>query len=113
MTHSKSFPREVAGSNQPRWEEVFLSLAEEQAEEERARRDNMSLLKQCLDDAGTVTRAKNLQAYQSDIVAMALALFSKRASHIVYWKDGKCKEKFDRSREKLRTTPAPEPRRRS
>lgn len=112
MTHSKSFPGEARGNGLPRWEEVYLSLTEEQAEEDRARKENLSLMKQCLDDAGNVARAKNLQAYQSDIVALALALFGKRASHIVYWKDGRCKEKFDRARERPKAIPQ-EARRRS
>ena len=73
-----------------------MSLAEEHAEEERARKENISLMKQCLDDAMAIARSKNLQPYQSDMVLMAVTLLNKRASHAVHWKDSKCKEKFDR-----------------
>ena len=93
MAHSKSFPREEGNST--RWEEVSLTLAEEQAEEERARKENTRLMRQCLDDAGSVMRGKNLQQYQSDMVLLAVTLFGKRASHAVYWKDSRCREKFE------------------
>lgn len=102
MSHSKSFPREVKGNTQ--WQEVYLTLAEDQQEEERARKENLSLMKQCVEDATTVMRAKNLQTYQSDMVAIAVTLFAKRASHTVYWKDRKCKEKFDQQGEVPRAT---------
>ena len=96
MAHSKSFPKEEGNST--RWHEVTLSLAEEQAEEEKARKENISLMKRCLDDASGIMRARSLQPYQSDLVLMAVTLFGKMASHSVYWKDSRCKEKFDRLR---------------
>lgn len=102
MSYSKSFPRDVKGSTQ--WQEVYLTLAEDQQEEERARKENLSLMKQCMEDATTIMRTKSLQAYQSDLVAIAVTLFAKRASHTVYWKDRKCKEKFDQQLEAPRAT---------
>jgi len=37
MAYSKNFPRTVEGSNYPRWEEVYLTVEEEQQEEEKSR----------------------------------------------------------------------------
>jgi hypothetical protein len=42
-----------------------------------------------------------LKDFQSDMVSIASALFEKRASHSVYWKESRAKEKFD---DKFQTT---------
>jgi hypothetical protein len=93
--HTKSFPKDE--SNRTTWQEVMLTPAEERGEEERARTENLSLLKQCLEDAAGIMKAKSLQPYQSDLVLMAVTLFGKRASHAVYWKDEKCRDKFEKA----------------
>ena len=36
-----------------------------------------------------------MKEYQTDIINMAISLFEKRASHSVYWKESKAKDKFD------------------
>jgi hypothetical protein len=95
MVFSKNFPRNVEGSNYPRWEEVFLTEEEEKAEEERSRQENISLMKECVEDAKKIMAEKDLKEYQSDLISLAISLFEKRASHVIYWKESKAKEKFD------------------
>ncbi|MFC1801069.1 hypothetical protein ACFLZB_01265 [Nanoarchaeota archaeon] len=96
MTFSKNFPRTIEGSNYPRWEEVFLTDEEEKAEEERSRQENISLMKECVEDAKKIMAEKDLKEYQSDLISLAISLFEKRASHVIYWKESKAKEKFDK-----------------
>jgi len=95
MPFSKSFPRTVKGSPYPRWEEVFISEEEEKVEEEKCRIENLKIMDQCLEDAKKIMANKNLKPYQTDLIRMAIALFEKRASHSVYWKERKAKDKFD------------------
>ena len=96
MMYSKSFPRTVEGPNYPRWEEIKLSDEEEKAVEVLCKEDNTALLKECIDDARKIFQEKGLKDYQTDLVNVALALFEKRASHSVHWKENKAKEKFDK-----------------
>jgi len=96
MGFSKSFPRNIEGSNYAKWEEVSITDEEEKEEEENARNENIQLMKQCVEDAKSILGEKGLKDYQTDIVSMAVALFEKRASHSVYWKEGRTKEKFNK-----------------
>ena len=96
MTFSKSFPRYVKGSVYPRWEEVFLTEEEEKEIEQKSKEENIRLMKECIDDAKKIIDEKNLKRFQTDLVRTAISLFEKRASHVVYWKESKCKEKFDK-----------------
>ena len=41
-------------------------------------------------------KSKGLKPYQTDMVNMALSLFDKRASHEIFYKENKAKEKFDK-----------------
>jgi hypothetical protein len=95
MSFSKSFPKTSKGSTYPTWEEVFLDPEEEKGIEKLADKENLELMKYCLDEAKTILSEKNLKDYQSDVVQVAIALFNKISSHVVYWKESKCKEKFD------------------
>lgn len=95
MPFSKSFPKQSKTSTYPQWEEVTLTEAEEKAEEERARSENVNLFKECIEDAKSILIGKGLNESNSDIIKVAVALFEKRASHSVYWKENKAKEKFD------------------
>lgn len=95
MTFSKSFPRTIEGSAYPKWEEVALSEDEEEDMEERAREDNIRIMKECIDDAKALIEEKGFKGFKEDILKAAIPLFEKRASHSVYWKENKCKEKFD------------------
>ncbi|MBL7056341.1 hypothetical protein ISS07_05490 [Candidatus Woesearchaeota archaeon] len=96
MAFSKSFPKQVKGSSYPHWEEVSLTDAEEKLEEDKARVENINLMKECIDDAKSIVKDKELKDYQTDFMHVAIALFEKRASHAVYWKENKAKEKFDK-----------------
>lgn len=95
MAFSKSFPRTVEGSAYPKWEEVFLTDEEEREIEQRAREENIRIMKECIDDAKSLIEEKGFKGFKEDILKVAIPLFEKRASHIVYWKESKCKEKFD------------------
>ena len=95
MPFSKSFPKQSKTSTYPQWEEVTLTEAEEKAEEERARSENVNLFKECIEDAKSILIGKGLNESNSDIIKVAVALFEKRASHSVYWKENKAKGKFD------------------
>jgi len=96
MTFSKSFPRTVKGSTYPRWEEVFLTENEEKEIEKLSKQENLKLMKECIDDAKNIIEEKDMKRFQTDLVRTAISLFEKRASHVVYWKESKCKEKFDK-----------------
>ncbi|MBS3153424.1 hypothetical protein J4426_02575 [Candidatus Woesearchaeota archaeon] len=88
MVFSKAFPRQIKGSSYSVWEEVSLTEEEEKEIEERARRENVKLMRQCLEDAERIS--------SDNAIEVAISLFDKRASHVVFWKESKCKEKFDK-----------------
>lgn len=95
MPYSKSFPKNSKKSVYPSWEEVFLTPAEEKIEEFKARTENIELVKECIEDAKKIFAEKNLKPFQTDMIRLAIALFEKRASHSVYYKERRAKEKFD------------------
>jgi len=95
MAFSKSFPKTTDKSVYPKWEEVFLTEAEEKEQDELSRKENIKVMQECIDDAKKVFADKKLKDYQTDVIRLAVALFEKRASHSVYWKENKAKEKFD------------------
>ena len=95
MGFSKSFPRTLKGSTYPVWEEIFITADEEKEQEHNCRKENIKLMEQCIEDAKSIVERKNLKDYQTDTINIALSLFDKRASHSVYWKENKAKEKFD------------------
>jgi hypothetical protein len=95
MAFSKSFPRTTDKSVYPRWEEIFLSDKEEADIEEKARRENIELMKQCINDAKKIMTLNNLKNFQTDLISIAISLFEKRASHTVYFKERVAKDKFD------------------
>ncbi len=97
MAFSRRFPRDVKGSPYPVWEEVYLSDEEERELEKRARQENQKLMKECLEDAKKIVFEEEFKEFQSDVVSLAIALFEKRASHAVYWKEEAVKEKFDKA----------------
>ena len=92
---SKSFPRTSKTFPYPQWEENFLTDEEEKAEEKRCRNENIKLMKECIDDAKSIINEKGLKDYQTDLMHIAISLFEKRASHSIYWKESRAKEKFD------------------
>lgn len=95
MAFSKTFPKNVEGSVYPRWDEVSISDAEERQVEEKARVENLGLMRECLRDAHLVLQEKKLDFSHSDVINVAIALFEKRASHTIYHKERLCKDKFD------------------
>jgi hypothetical protein len=95
MVFSKSFPKTIDGSSYPKWEEVLLSDEEEREIEDIAREDNIKVMKECLDDGKALIEEKGFKGFKEDILKVAIPLFEKRASHTVYWKESRCKEKFD------------------
>jgi len=95
MPFSKSFPKQSKTSTYPQWEEITLTEAEEKAEEQKSRAENINLFKECIGDAKAIMQEKDLKDYQTDLIHIAVALFEKRGSHQIYWKESKAKEKFD------------------
>ncbi len=95
MAFYKRFPKRVEGSVYPKWVEISLSDEEEKEVEQEARQEQIKLFKECVVDAQKVAVERNLKLYQTDIVTMASELFDKRASHVVYLKEKKCREKLD------------------
>lgn len=94
MPFSKTFPKTIPGSNYPLWEEVTISEEEEKQIEEDCRRFNNQLFEECIFDAKLILQKKGL-GEEPLIIQTAIALFEKRASHVVFWKESKAKEKFD------------------
>ncbi len=95
MAFYKRFPKRTEGSVYPKWVEISLSDDEEREIEQKAREEQIKLFKECIEDAQKVAVERNLKLYQTDFVAMASEFFDKRASHVVYIKEKKCREKFD------------------
>jgi hypothetical protein len=94
MVFSKSFPKKgLAGY--PEWEEVIISGEDEKLIDEKARMENIALFSQCIDDAKSMLIKKGLMENDVNVVNAAVALFEKRASHSIYFKERKAKEKFD------------------
>ena len=95
MAFSKTFPKNVPGTNYPLWEEVFLTEQEERDAEEQCKRENSLLMDECLSEAKSLAIKKGIN--EDEITAnIAIALFEKKASHVVFWKENKAKEKFDK-----------------
>ncbi len=55
-------------------------------------------MEECIKDAKKIFVKENLKDFQSDIIQTAIALFEKRASHVIYWKEQAAKEKFDKQK---------------
>ncbi len=98
MNYSKSFPRRVKGTNLYDWEEIYLTDQEEKEQEKKCREDNIRIMEECIGDAKDIIDKKGLKRFQSDMVSMAIALFRKRASYEIHWKESKAKEKFDKKK---------------
>ncbi|MFH1592267.1 MAG: hypothetical protein ABIB47_02790 [Candidatus Woesearchaeota archaeon] len=95
MTFSKTFPRTLKGSTYPIWEEISLSDEEEKEIEGAAKKENIKLLNDCIDEAKKIISERGFKDYQSDVIQLGIALFEKISSHQVYHKENKAKEKFD------------------
>ncbi|MBI2019291.1 hypothetical protein HYS95_01310 [Candidatus Daviesbacteria bacterium] len=95
MAFSKAFPRQVSGSSSPVWEEVLLSEEEEKEAEEKCQRENFCLLDASLQEAKALAIKHGINS-GANVTRMAIALFEKKASHQVFWKEKMAKEKFER-----------------
>lgn len=95
MVFSKRFPR-TDSKGYTVWEEVTLTNQEEKDIENLSTKENRGLFKRCLEDAKKMMTEENLKDFQTDRVSIAIALFEKRASHTIYWKENLCKDKFDK-----------------
>jgi hypothetical protein len=100
MAFSKSFAKTTEKSVYPKWVEVYLTEEEEREEEKKCREENIRLIKECIDDAKKIFAGEKLKGYETSLITLAIALFEKRASHAVYWKESKAKEKFDKKNSK-------------
>ncbi len=96
MAFSKSFPKSTDKTVYPKWEEIYLSEEEEKEQDDKARDENIELMKECIADAKKIFSETELKDYQTDVISTAIALFEKRASHSIYHKENKAKEKFDK-----------------
>jgi hypothetical protein len=92
---NKSFPRKVEGVSYPVWEDIYLTLEEEKEIEQKARKENYKIMAESIKDAQLMFSKLELTKYQPDITQIARSLFDKRASHVVFWKEELCKQKFD------------------
>ena len=95
MPFSKSFPKTSKTSTYPQWEEITLTDEGEKEVEQKSKQENIKLFKECIKDAKSILIEKGLNESSSDIINVAIALFEKRASHVIYHKESKAKEKFD------------------
>ena len=94
VVFSKTFPKKDPNSSYPVWQEIFLSEEEERQAEEECHRDNFKHLDQALNEAKIIAIKHGLNTDENR-VKLAIALFEKKASHCVFWKESKAKEKFD------------------
>ncbi len=91
---SKTFPKKDPGTTYPIWEEVYLTEQEEQEAEEVCSHENVRILNNCLREAKVMAIKHGINTDENRI-KLAIALFEKKASHAVFWKESKAKEKFD------------------
>ncbi len=96
MAFSKTFPKQNPNSSYPTWEEIVLTEEEERVVEELCRKENFQLMDECLQDARSLAIKNGINSEENQ-TALGVALFEKRASHLVFWKESKAKEKFDKT----------------
>ncbi len=94
MAFSKTFPKNIPGTNFPVWEEIFLTPEEEREVEEECRKENLLLMDECIKEAKHLA-IRNGVNDDLNVVNLATSLFDKRSSHVVFWKENKAKEKFE------------------
>ena len=94
MAFSKTFPKTIPGSAYPQWEEVYLTEEEEKQAEVACQKANFRLLDACLLEAKALA-IKHAINTEENVVHLGVALFEKKGSHEIFWKESKAKEKFD------------------
>lgn len=93
MGFKKSFRQTSDKSAYPKWVEVELNDEEEKEAAKTARQKNVKIMMQSIEDAKLVAQEKDLDS--PAITEIARSLFDKRASHTVFHKERKAREKFD------------------
>lgn len=96
MTFVKRFPKTSDKSAYPIWIEISLTAEEEEQAEQKCRKENAKLMSHCLEDARQIIHKHKLLESQINIIETAKALFEKRASHEIYYKEELAREKFDK-----------------
>lgn len=96
MVFAKRFPKDVPGSRFAEWVEVELSDAEEARVEADARSEHIRLMRECVKDAQQILSDEQLKDYQTNLVRVAVSLFDKRASHVVWHKEEAARNKFEK-----------------
>ncbi len=94
MPFSKRFPKTIPGTNFPLWEDIFLTGEEEKQVEEDCRKENFRILDCCLAEAKALAIKRSINT-ENNVTRLAIALFEKQASHLVFWKESRAKEKFE------------------
>lgn len=93
MGFKKSFRQTSDKSAYPKWVEVELNDDEEKEAAETARKKNVKIMMQSVEDARLIADEKDLDS--PAITEIARSLFDKRASHTVFHKERRAREKFD------------------
>jgi hypothetical protein len=93
MAFTKAFPKQ--NGTFPKWEEVRLTDEEVTEIEKISREDNIDLFAECLEDSKRIMKTNPLRPFETSAVAIAVSLFEKRASHTVFRKEQRAREKFD------------------
>jgi len=91
MTFAKRFPKDRKGSPFASWEEVELSPEEERDVEELHRQESVRIMRECIADSQKISAD-----LKTDVTAIAVALFNLRASHVVYRKEDRAKQKMEK-----------------
>lgn len=95
MVFSKNYAKTSDKSVYPKWIEVSLTKEEEIESERKCREENIKIMNECIEDAKLIVKEQKLFENQNHVTRIANALFDKRASHVVFFKENKTKEKFD------------------
>ena len=75
--------------------EVKLTDDEEREIEKEALEYNIKLIKECLKISESIIQEEKL--HHRNKLRIALALYEKQSSHVVYWKDKYCRMKLEKS----------------
>ena len=95
MPFAKRFPKTIEGQSYPKWIEISLSYEEELEAEQQARKENIQLYKECIKDAKEIITNTGAKPEDENVLHVASSLFEKRASHTIFYKEQKAKDKFD------------------
>ena len=95
MGFSKSYAKSSDKSVYPKWVEIKLNFEEEKEAINICREKNLEIMNECINDARIIAKENKLFESQQGIIKIATSLFDKRASHEVFFKEQKTKEKFD------------------